>query len=147
MRIGELAKKTGVSVQTLRYYERRGLLRKPKRRPSGYRDYPVDAVDHLKFIKGAQEMGFSLNEVDRLLSLREARSGDCTAIRNLVRTKLDELSHEVHRLKLMQDSLGAAMRTCTSVTPARECPIISRISETTRRTRQAGFTTLQPPKR
>ena len=70
MKIGEFAHDAGVNVQTVRYYERRGLLPEPDRRPSGYREYGPDALDRLHFIKRAQELGFTLTEIRELLALR-----------------------------------------------------------------------------
>lgn len=68
LRTGEVAARAGVNVQTLRYYERRGLLKEPERRTSGYREYPADAVQLIRFIKRAQELGFTLSEIDRGLA-------------------------------------------------------------------------------
>ncbi|MFQ5798975.1 MAG: MerR family transcriptional regulator, partial [Bacteroidota bacterium] len=71
--IGQLAKATHVGVETVRYYERRGLLPKPPRRESGYRQFPVDAIRRIRFIKRAQNLGFSLREISRLLALSDGR--------------------------------------------------------------------------
>lgn len=70
MQIGEFARRAGVNVQTVRYYERRGLLPEPERRASGYRQYTPAALERLQFIRRAQELGFTLNEIDELLQLR-----------------------------------------------------------------------------
>ena len=77
LRIGQVASLAGVNIQTLRYYERRGLLREPERRHSGYRAYPPDTVALIRFIKRAQELGFSLSEVEELLHLRQDRESAC----------------------------------------------------------------------
>jgi len=74
IRIGEVAARAGVNVQTLRYYERRGLLKPPARRPSGYREYSPDAVRVVRFIKRAQQLGFTLDETGELLRLRTLRA-------------------------------------------------------------------------
>lgn len=84
MRISEVAAHPGVNLQTLRYYERRGLLPDPRPRHSRYRDYDKTAVTRVRFIKEAQELGFSLNEVSELIALRELRSKpprECTCAR------------------------------------------------------------------
>ena len=81
MWISEAAEQAGVNVQTLRYYERRGLLPKPPRQTSGYREFPDDAVRVVRFIKRAQELGFSLNEVEELLRLRRQSGQDSSGRR------------------------------------------------------------------
>ncbi|HEV2872157.1 MAG TPA: MerR family transcriptional regulator, partial [Actinomycetota bacterium] len=75
LRTGELADRAGVNVQTLRYYERRGLLAAPARRPSGQREYPEDTVRLLRTIKAVQRLGFTLAEIEELLTLSEHRRG------------------------------------------------------------------------
>ena len=82
MRIGEVASHTGVSVQTVRLYERRGLLKKPVRLPSGYRDYPIDALSFIRFIKRAQGHGFTLDEIRSLIHLREQSPPAAKQMRN-----------------------------------------------------------------
>ena len=81
MRIGEVAQRAGVNVQTLRYYERRGLLPTPMRRPSGYREYLLETVVLVRFIKRAQHLGFSLQDVEELIGLRENPSRNRAAVR------------------------------------------------------------------
>jgi MerR family mercuric resistance operon transcriptional regulator len=80
LRIGQVATLAGVNIQTLRYYERRGLVREPERRHSGYREYPPDTVALIRFIKRAQDLGFSLREVADLLHLREDRQSSCVDV-------------------------------------------------------------------
>src|SRR5216683_3180414 len=75
MKIGQVATRAGVNIDTLRYYERRGLLAEPERRPSGYRDYPEETVPIIRFIKRAQDLGFTLNEIEELISLRDGGNG------------------------------------------------------------------------
>ena len=82
LRTGEVAARAGVNVQTLRYYERRGLLKKPGRRASGYREYSPDAVRLIRFIKRAQELGFTLTEIEDLLRLRSDQTAKCSDVRH-----------------------------------------------------------------
>ena len=89
MRIGEVAAQAGVNVETLRYYERRGLLREPERQQSGYRAYPEDAVRIVLFIKRAQELGFTLADVQVLLHLAAGGPGTCREVRTLATAKID----------------------------------------------------------
>ena len=81
LRSGELAKQAGVNVETLRVYERKGILPQPPRRASGYREYPPDAVDRIRFIKRAQELGFTLKEIKELLELGADPQTTCADLR------------------------------------------------------------------
>jgi len=112
MQTHEVAEQAGVNTQTLRYYERRGLLTKPPRSPAGYRDYPTSAVDVLRFVKRAQELGFSLAEVEELLALADGGPDGCDAARALdgLLTGRDDVvvEHEVIR-----DEREAAARCMT----------------------------------
>jgi len=89
LRTGEVAAQAGVNVQTLRYYERRGLLKEPERRPSGYREYSPDAVLLIRFIKRAQELGFTLAEIEDLLRLRNDHSARCSEVRAAAQAKIE----------------------------------------------------------
>lgn len=100
MRIGEVAAHAGVKVDTLRYYERRGLLAEPDRsESSGYREYSPDAVAQVKFIKRAQDLGFSLAEIDGLLRLRDGRAGNRVEVRNLAKSKLRTIDEKIAHLQ------------------------------------------------
>src|SRR6476646_3468800 len=91
MRIGTAAEQAGVNVQTLRYYERRGLLPRPPRRTSGYREFPDDAVRMVRFIKRAQELGFSLDQVEQLLKLRNDKCRDRARVRAVAERRIREI--------------------------------------------------------
>jgi len=80
LRTGEVAAQAGVNVQTLRYYERRGLLKEPARRASGYREYPPDSIGLIRFIKRAQELGFTLTEIEDPLRLRNDQETACSEL-------------------------------------------------------------------
>jgi Hg(II)-responsive transcriptional regulator len=112
LQIGEVAARTGVNVQTLRYYERRGLLTKPERTPSGYRRYAEDAVQMVRFIKRAQALGFSLEEVHRLLDLRDDRVSSCDDVQALATQKIDEIEKKVRRLSALKDALKRLVESC-----------------------------------
>src|SRR6059036_1826289 len=94
LKIGEVAAQAGVSIQTLRYYERRGILEAPARRPSGYRDYPSDTVRVVRFIKRAQELGFTLTEVEELLRLRQDRTATCAEVRKAATSKIENIDQK-----------------------------------------------------
>lgn len=132
MRSGEVAAEAGVNVETLRYYERRGLLREPERLESGYRAYPPQAVGTVRFIKRAQELGFSLAEVDQLLELAAGGPDGCDAVQDLARRKLDEFDRKIATLGAMRASLQRLVDTCTRPRSERECPLLQSIEGETR---------------
>ena len=88
MRIGAAAEQAGVNVQTLRYYERRGLLPRPPRRTSGYREFPDEAVRVVRFVKRAQDLGFTLDEVEELLHLRNDKRRDRVRVRTVAEKRV-----------------------------------------------------------
>jgi Hg(II)-responsive transcriptional regulator len=123
MRIGEAAEQAGVNIQTLRYYERRGLLPRPPRRQSGYRDFSTETVRVVRFIKRAQELGFSLDEVADLLTLRRDRVKNRGQVRTVAEKRLDQVDAKIAQLKRMRSALAHLVHTCEhGANP--ECPII-----------------------
>jgi DNA-binding transcriptional MerR regulator len=116
LRSGELAQRAGVNVQTLRYYERRGLLAAPARRPSGQRQYPPDAVGLLQTIKAAQRLGFTLAEIQELLRLSEHRHGTGELHRR-AEAKVAEIDAKIDHLTRMRQALQAVLAAeCESLT-------------------------------
>lgn len=124
MTIGELASRAGVNVQTVRYYERRGILREPERTSSGYRQYSADALERLRFIKGAQELGFTLEEIEDLLSLRVEDPASCSVVAERARSKLTDVRRKIRELQRMESVLKSLGAACASRTPTAECPIL-----------------------
>lgn len=112
MKIGEVATKAGVNVQTLRYYERRGLLREPARLRSGYRTYSADTVQVVRFVKQAQALGFTLDDANELLRLARGGPGACGAVRTLASTKVDEFDRKIGMLRAMRRALQRLVATC-----------------------------------
>lgn len=137
MRSGVAARQAGVNIQTLRYYERRGLLRPPARRESGYREYQSDAVRVVRFVKRAQELGFTLAEVEALLALAAGGPESCDSVQELAAEKIGELDDKIASLSAMKDSLQQLLDTCTRPPHQRECPLIQSI-EVGRRTVEGG---------
>jgi MerR family mercuric resistance operon transcriptional regulator len=125
MRSGEAAAKAGVHVQTLRYYERRGLLPTPARRSSGYRVYGPEAVAIVRFVKRAQQLGFSLDEAASLLSLAAGGPESCDAARALAEQRLAELDDRIADLESMRRSLRRFAATCAKPRASRECPLLA----------------------
>ena len=128
LRTGEVAKRAGVNVETLRFYEREGILPEPPRRTSGYREYPPETVDLIRFIKRAQELGFSLKEVQGLLDLRQAPRRAPGRVPRLVKTKIDEIEHKIRDLEAMRRALGELLCACEEKTGSACCPIIASLS-------------------
>jgi Hg(II)-responsive transcriptional regulator len=123
MWIGETAERAGVNVQTLRYYERRGLLPKPPRRASGYREFPDDAVRVVRFIKRAQELGFSLDEVEDLLKLRRGSRLNRKQIRSVAERRARQIEQKISELARMRAALRRLVHACHEGTTL-DCPII-----------------------
>ncbi len=112
MRIGEAAKKTGLTIHTLRFYERRGLLPRVARGPSNYREYNELMFDRLDFIRDAQQLGFTLAEVRALLDIRGASAEVCAALRRKGEQKLQAIDDEIVRLQAMRAGLGKMLDAC-----------------------------------
>jgi Cu(I)-responsive transcriptional regulator len=128
MLISHTAREAGVNAQTLRYYERRGLLPAPVRRGSGYREYSPDAVRIVRFIKRAQELGFSLDEVEQLVRLRGVRRAERHRVRAVAEQKIDEIDRKIAHLQLMRDALTTLVTSCHKG-GATECPIVDALNE------------------
>jgi len=127
--IGELAKATGVGVETVRFYERKGLVTAPARKTSGYRQYSEETVERMRFIRKAQQAGFTLKEIKDLLALREdadARRGD---VRGKAAAKIADIDAKVRDLLAMRESLVELLTSCKGDGPASECPIITALSD------------------
>ena len=122
--IGKVADRGGVRVQTIRYYERRGLLPKPARTASGYRKYSDEAVRRLQFIRRAQALGFSLGEIEELLSLRMQPGTTCGDIRKRARQKIATVNDKIEELQRIRDALGKLAAACKGQGPTSECPIL-----------------------
>lgn len=102
-RIGELADKCSVNKETIRYYERVGLIPEPIRTDSGYRMYPKEAIDRLQFIKRMQELGFTLNEIDKLLGVVDRNEAKCLDMYDFTVMKLENIQHKIQDLKKLKE--------------------------------------------
>jgi Hg(II)-responsive transcriptional regulator len=123
MWISEAAAQAGVNVQTIRYYERRGLLPRPPRRASGYREFPDAAVRVVRFIKRAQELGFTLDEVEELLQLRRHAGRNRPRIRSVAERRIAQIEQKVAELERMKRALKRLVHSCHENTTL-DCPII-----------------------
>jgi Hg(II)-responsive transcriptional regulator len=122
--IGQLAKSAGVNVETVRYYERRGLIPEPSRRASGYRQYTRDYAARIRFIKRAQELGFSLNEIAELLALRVGSDTVCSDVKQRAEVKIDNIDAKIQTLKQMKQALVTLVAVCNENGITSECPIL-----------------------
>jgi MerR family transcriptional regulator, mercuric resistance operon regulatory protein len=120
--IGRLAAEAGVNVETIRYYQRRGLLAEPERPLNGQRRYPAELTKHVRFIKRAQVLGFTLEEIAGLLRLEEARA--CAETRELADRKLRVIDSKLADLKAMRKALAKLVHQCDAPDSKRCCPII-----------------------
>ena len=124
LRSGELAARGGVNLQTIRYYEREGLLPAPPRLDSGYRVFPESSVRRVRFVKRAQELGFSLAEIRELLTLRVDKRRDREDVRTIAHAKLEDINQKIRSLETMRAALTHLAEQCTGHGPADECPIL-----------------------
>ena len=127
--IGHLAKETGVSLETVRYYERRGLLPKPPRSASGYRLFPAEAARRLRFIRRAQELGFSLREIRELLSLRVSPKASSAEVRKRAEGKIAEIDAKINTLESMRKTLRKLTKSCAGCGSTTECPILESLDK------------------
>jgi len=109
LKIGEVAKRTGIGVETLRFYERSGLLSQPARTEGGYRLYDAEALDTLEFIKRAQTLGFTLDEIKRIIAESRAGQSPCSEVREVVRQRLAELDERMAQMQRYRDELAATL--------------------------------------
>lgn len=136
MTIGQLAAAGGVNVETVRYYQRRGLLAAPQRPTGHIGRYPPGALTRLRFIKRSQTLGFSLDDVQTLLSLDDGRS--CTAARAIGEDKLTEVRHRIQTLQALETALQQLVSRCATPRRKVSCPLIDALM-------QAGSSVTSPP--
>ena len=128
--IGELARQTGASVETIRFYETEGLLQRPARPMGGIRTYPRDAVERLSFVHEAKEVGFTLREIRDLLALRDDPDADAAAVRARAMAKLAGIEAKIERFEHMRSTLTRLLSQCPGRGELGRCPIIQALSVT-----------------
>ena len=135
LRIGEVAERAGVSVDTIRYYERRSLLPRAPRSEGGFRLFALDAIERLRFIKQAQEMGFSLDEISMLLT--GGGAGECRQTRDLLQNKMQEINERMKALRVFSRTLSRHLRACEDELARRgaaaKCPVVAEIGQAAKR--------------
>ena len=122
--IGEVSKRAGVTVQAIRFYERKGLIPKALRKESGYRQFSPETVKRLEFIKNAKCLGFTLKEVSQFLALADGVSTDCREIQDFTAEKITEIEQKIRRLNSLKEVLVEGVKRCPGEGPISVCPII-----------------------
>jgi MerR family mercuric resistance operon transcriptional regulator len=121
--IGELSRRTGCNIETIRYYERIGVLRRPARTEGGFRRYSLSELRRLTFVCRARDLGFTLDDVRKLLRLADRRERSCAAVRELAAGHLNEVHAKIADLRKMERVLHGMVLQCADGTPP-ECPLI-----------------------
>jgi MerR family transcriptional regulator, copper efflux regulator len=127
--VGSLAKEVGVKIDTIRYYERRGLLPKPSRTDSGYRTFTQASVERLRFIRQAQALGFTLAEINQLLTLRINPGTTCRDVRKRAEAKIADIEQKIQLLYGMKRALQRLVSSCVANVPANQCSFLANLSE------------------
>ena len=127
--IGQVAKQAGVGLETLRFYERKGLIDEPPRRASGYREYPPDIIERVKFIKRAKELGFSLKEIAELLSLRVDPETTSRDVKRRAEAKLADVKDKIRTLRRVERALAKLVASCSGKGPTSDCPILENLNQ------------------
>ena len=122
--IGQVARRVGIGIETIRFYERKGLIEEPPRRESGYRQYGEEDIERLVFIQHAKTLGFSLKEINELLSIRSRPDANSREIKEIASAKLADIDNKIDLLKRMQQTLKKLVAQCPGDGPTCECPIL-----------------------
>ena len=126
--IGRLANLAGINVETIRFYERRGLVTQPAKPTRGYRQYPEEAIRRLTFIKRSKSLGFTLGEISELLSMSEGAKATCGNIEERAKKKIAEIKDKITRLESMKRALEILSAPCEGEELARSCPLIEALN-------------------
>lgn len=127
--IGVLSKQAGIGIETIRYYERLGILTPVTRKASGYRVYNLDSFKTLRFLKHAQELGFSLSEIKDLLKLRVKKESQCKSVQEKAAIHLDDVKNKIEKLENIRKVLSKLVRQCRSKKTSDFCPILDSFEE------------------
>lgn len=128
IRIGRLAELSGVSIDTVRYYERAGLLPEPSRRASGYREYSHSDVERLRFVRRSKELGFSLSEIADLLSLADDRHSDMKGVKKKAEKRLEQVEIKITELQRVKRGLKKLITACPGHGELDRCPIVAALN-------------------
>ena len=134
LQIGQVAKESSVGVETVRFYESKGLIALPRRNVSGYRQYPESVVKQIQFIQHAKTLGFSLHEVGELIRLKSNRNARCNSIKKTAIAKISDIQGKIDSLERMKKVLQPLVAQCKASAPITDCPILGALDENTDRT-------------
>jgi Hg(II)-responsive transcriptional regulator len=146
LKIGEVAKRSDVGIETIRYYERQGLLAEPDRRPSGYRQYDESIVSRLQFIRRAKELGFTLSEIKELLGLWFDVNTKCVHVRQRAERKVNDIEDKIRSLQEMKRSLKKIVSECQNHDAIEACPLWLGLDEPRKNTTADKSTSLKRKK-
>jgi MerR family copper efflux transcriptional regulator len=127
--IGRIAQSAGVAIDTIRFYEREGLLPEPRRRPSGYREYDQGTVSRLRFIRRAKDLGFTLDEIRELLALSADRNDGVEGVRERATARLKAIDERIAELQRVRDGLSELVDACPGHGAPEDCPILKALAE------------------
>lgn len=127
--VGDVARQARVNVQTVHYYERRGLIPEPARNESNYRVYGTDTPRRIRFVQRAQELGFSLKEIGELLSLRARPQAGCADVLATAKTKIQDIDEKIRSLRSMRQALSKLTAECAGRGGISECPILDALDD------------------
>lgn len=131
--IGKMASAAEVSIETIRYYEREGLIPEPPRRSSGYRQYTPATIDRIRFIKQAKDLGFTLAEIKELLSLSIGPKTTCANVRSIAKAKIADIDAKITALKYIRLALAKLADQCQGGGPVSDCPILEALRKPKKR--------------
>ena len=129
MKIGQVAKRAGVSVETIRFYEREGLLEQPARRPSGYREYSEEVIRKIRFIKRAKTLGFTLKGIAGLLALKHDPGRKACEVKRTAEDLASEITERISTLERMRETLEELARACSGEGGTNECSILDALDK------------------
>ena len=129
LRIGQLAKESGVGVETVRFYENQGLIGSAGRSASGYRQFPASTVKQIRFIQQAKKLGFSLQEIGELINLKNTPDTNCAEVKISARAKIEDIQGKIDSLERIKTTLQPLVDRCKSADPISDCPILNALDE------------------
>ena len=127
--IGQVADRAGIGVETVRFYERQGLIQEPPRSGAGYREYPEATVSRIRFIKRAKELGFTLKEIKELLSLQLDPTTTCADVKSRAEAKIADIQARIRSLRRMKKALVKLTAVCSGCGTSSECPILEALDQ------------------
>ncbi len=129
LKTSELAQKAELNKETIRFYEKKGLLLEPERTGGGYRQYTQSDLERLLFIKNAKELGFSLSEIKELLAVADGEIYKCCDVRKIAESKIEYITDQIKKLTKLKKTLSKLVTECQTATTIKNCPIIESLSK------------------